>query len=159
MKRKILIGLLVILVVIQFIRPAKNQSSELSANDISRAYTVPDDVQNIVKKACADCHTNNTVYPWYNNVQPVGWLLTKHVNDGKKELNFSEFASYSPKKQHHKLEELIEMVKEEEMPLPSYTWLHKNAILTMEEKLAISTWADNLGKEIALKNNIVPKEK
>lgn len=159
MKRKILIGLLVILVVIQFIRPAKNQSSELSANDISRAYTVPDDVQIVVKKACADCHSNNTVYPWYNNLQPVGWWLAKHVNDGKKELNFSEFASYSPKKQHHKLEELIEMVKEEEMPLPSYTWIHKNAILTLEEKLAISTWADNLRKEIALKNNIVPKEK
>lgn len=156
MIRKILIGLLITLVLIQFIRPAKNQSLELSANDISHVYAVPPAINDIFKKSCNDCHSNNTVYPWYSNLQPVAWWLENHVNDGKRHFNFSEFASYTQKKQHHKLEEFIEMVKEEEMPFNSYTWLHKEAILSTEEKLAISSWADNLRKEIALKYNIIP---
>ena len=154
MIKKILIGLLLVLVAIQFIRPAKNQSAELSANDISRAYPVPADMQDLLKTSCADCHSNNTVYPWYCNVQPVAWWMANHVNDGKKELNLSEFAAYSPKKQAHKLKEVIEQVKEEEMPLNSYTWVHKNAKLTNEQRLALSSWADALRKEIAAKNNL-----
>ena len=154
MIKKILIGLLLILVAIQFIRPAKNQSAELSANDISRAYPVPADMQDLLKTSCADCHSNNTVYPWYSKVQPVAWWLANHVEDGKKELNLSEFAAYSPKKQTHKLKEVIEQVKEEEMPLNSYTWVHKNAKLTNEHRWALSSWADALRKEIAAKNNL-----
>jgi len=154
MIKKILIGLLLVLVAIQFIRPAKNQSAELSANDISRAYTISGEMQDLLKTSCADCHSNNTVYPWYSNVQPVAWWLANHVKEGKKELNFSEFATYSPKKQAHKLKEVIEQVKEGEMPLNSYTWIHKNATLTDDQKLAISSWADALRKEIAAKNNL-----
>lgn len=154
MIKKILIGLLLVLVAIQFIRPAKNQSAELSANDISRAYTISGEMQDLLKTSCADCHSNNTVYPWYSSVQPVAWWLANHVNEGKKELNFSEFASYSPKKQAHKLKEVIEQVKEGEMPLNSYTWVHKNATLTDNQKLAISSWVDALRKEIAAKNNL-----
>lgn len=159
MKRKILLVLLAVLVIIQFIRPGKNQSVSKSATDITVQYAVPASVQTIIDKACADCHSNNTRYPWYNNIQPVGWWLAKHVNDGKKELNFADFASYTPKKQHHKLEEIIETVKEGEMPLDSYTWIHKEAVLTEQEKLAISQWADSLRKEIAAKNNLPPDAK
>ncbi len=154
MKRKILLVLLALLVIIQFIRPAKNQSSGKSSNDISAVYTVPADVQTILDKACADCHSNNTSYPWYNNIQPVGWWLANHVNEGKRELNFSEFATYNPKKQHHKLEEVIETVKEGEMPLNSYTWIHKEAVLSEQEKLTLSQWADTLRKGIATRNNL-----
>ena len=159
MRRKILLGLLLVLVAIQFVRPAKNQSTGISTNDISKAYDVPENVNDILKKACNDCHSNNTVYPWYSNIQPVAWWLDHHIDDGKKELNFSEFTSYSPKKQHHKLEEVIEMVKEGEMPLNSYTWMHKNAKLTDAEKLTVSEWADNLRNEIRTKHNLPLEEK
>lgn len=159
MKRKILLVLLAILVIIQFIRPAKNQSTTKSPTDITAQYSVPATVQTILDKACADCHSNNTYYPWYSNVQPVGWWLANHVNEGKRELNFSDFASYPAKKQHHKLKEIIETVKEGEMPLNSYTWIHKNAILTEQEKLALSQWADSLQKDIAAKNNLPPDTK
>jgi len=159
MKRKVLLGLLVILVVIQFIRPAKNQSSELSPNDISHKYNVPADVNGVLKKACNDCHSNNTVYPWYNKIQPVAWWLDHHIEEGKRELNFSEFATYSPKKQHHKLEEVTELVKNGGMPLNSYTWVHKEAILTDSEKRAITEWADNLRTEIGTTHNLPEKEK
>lgn len=154
MIRKILIGLLIVLVIIQFIHPTKNQSEGISANDITKSFGVPDDVQGILKKACNDCHSNNTVYPWYSKIQPVDWWLNDHVVDGKRHLNFSEFITYPAKKQRKKLEEVIETVKEGEMPLNSYTWIHKEAILTEAEKLTLSNWADTLSKSIIAKNNL-----
>ncbi len=160
MKRKILYGLVIILVAIQFIRPAKNQSDVISSNDITKAYTVPADIDLILKKACNDCHSNNTVYPWYSNIQPVAWWLQDHVNDGKKHLNFSEFLSYPAKKQYKKLDEVIETVKEGEMPLNSYTWIHKDAVLTNTEKLALSNWANSIMKQLEASNpGIGAKEK
>ena len=154
MKRKIIYILLAVLVIIQFIRPAKNQSDSISDKDISTVYTVPAEVSGILKKACNDCHSNNTNYPWYSNVQPITWWLQHHVDEGKGELDFSSFAAYSAKKQHHKLEEIIEQVKEGEMPLNSYTWIHKDAVLTEAEKLSLSSWAAQLRNEIATKNNL-----
>jgi hypothetical protein len=88
------------------------------------------------------------------NIQPVGWWMQHHVKEGKSHLNFSEFASYAPKRQHHKLEELIEMVKEGEMPLNSYLWIHGNAKLSDQDRSTLLNWADQLMKEIALKNNL-----
>jgi len=152
MKRKILYGLVILLVAIQFIRPAKNQSGVVSSNDISKAYTVPADIDLILKKACNDCHSNNTVYPWYSNIQPVAWWLQDHVNDGKKHLNLSEFLTYPAKRQYKKLDEVIETVKEGEMPLNSYTWIHKEAILTDTEKLALSNWANGIMKQLEASN-------
>ncbi len=148
MGKKILIGLVVVLVVLQFIRPTRNESAGVSASDITTAYTVPEDVQAILKKACYDCHSNNTRYPWYTNIQPVGLWMQRHVNEGKGELNFSEFASYKPKRQAHKMKELAEQVQEGEMPLGSYTWIHKDAILTDAEKQTLVNWAHQLEAQI-----------
>ena len=154
MIRKILIVLVVIFIAIQFFRPKKNLSAEISQNDITLHFTVPENVQIILKKSCYDCHSNNTVYPWYNNIQPVAWWLANHVADGKRELNFSEFASYPAKKQYRKLRTTIEQIKETEMPLNSYLWIHKDAILTSDQKITLSNWADSLSKEIKTKNNL-----
>jgi hypothetical protein len=159
MVKKIAIGLLFALVIIQFFKPVRNISSEKSPNDITNKYTVPASVQEILKTSCNDCHSNNTIYPWYANIQPVAWWLADHVNEGKRELNFSEFGTYTPKKAHHKLEEVNEMVKESEMPLQSYTIIHQNAKLSETQKLEIATWADVLMKEIALVNNLQPEKK
>jgi hypothetical protein len=158
MIKKIAYILLAALVIIQFIRPARNISTTASANHISKKYTVSSNVNSVLEKACYDCHSNNTVYPWYANIQPVGFWLDDHVNEGKGELNFDEFMTYSPKKARHKMEEVIDQVKEGEMPLNSYTWIHKNSILTQEEKTELTAWADNLAKQIALENNLPPSE-
>jgi hypothetical protein len=156
MKRKILWGLLIILIVIQFFRPEKNQSDQISSNDISKHYDVPANVQDIMKRACNDCHSNNTNYPWYSNIQPMAWWLQHHVNEGKRELNFSEFAAYAPKRQHKKLEEVIDQVKKGEMPLDSYLWMHKDAKLSKDEKEALLVWAGILAEQIAAKYNLGP---
>ncbi len=148
MLKKIAYILLAALVIIQFFRPERNTASGAQTNAIANKYAVPANVNGILQKACNDCHSNNTVYPWYANIQPVAWWLADHVNEGKGELNFDEFLTYSPKKAHHKMEEVIEMVKEGEMPLNSYTIIHRNANLSQEEKVAITDWASGVMKEI-----------
>jgi hypothetical protein len=142
MIKKILVVLLVILVGIQFIRPDKNISAD-SKHEISRAYTVPEEVHQIMRVACNDCHTNNTQYPWYSRVQPVAWWLDHHITDGKGHLNFSEFTNLPIAVQNHKFEEVIEMVEEDEMPLPSYTYfgLHSGANLDEGQKKKLIDWA------------------
>ena len=144
----ILISLLCILVLIQFIRPKKNISSVLSTNDISTKYPVPDNVKKILQVACNDCHSNNTRYPWYAEIQPVAWWLDGHIEEGKRSLNFSDFAKYRIRKQFRKLEEINELVKKDEMPLASYTWIHKDARLTSEEKQTIAEWTAALQDSI-----------
>jgi hypothetical protein len=97
----------------------------------------------MLEVACNDCHSNKTRYPWYSNVQPVAWWLAGHVNDGKRHLNFSEFTKRKIAVQNHKFEEIVEMVKEHEMPLSSYTFAgtHPDAELTDEQRVAITDWA------------------
>jgi len=158
MIKKVAYILLAILIIIQFIRPARNISSAEQVNHISKKYTVPANVNTVLEKACNDCHSNNTIYPWYTNIQPVGFWMDDHVKDGKDELNLSEFLTYSPKKARHKMEEVVDVVKEGEMPLDSYTWIHTEAKLTQEEKSALTDWASALVTQITKENNLPPSE-
>ena len=139
--KTILKVLLVVLIAIQFIRPARNVSGQLLATDITAKASVPDTVLNILKTACYDCHSNNTRYPWYTNIQPVAWMMANHVRDGKADLNFSEFGSYSKRKQANKLRSISESVSEGSMPLSSYTLMHKDARLDEVQKKTIMEWA------------------
>ena len=142
MKKKILLGLASVLVIIQFIRPEKNISDDMT-NDFSKKYPVPVEVANILTVACNDCHTNKTGYPWYSNIQPVAWWMNGHVVDGKRHLNLSNFISRPLAYQNHKMEEIIEMVKEKEMPLASYTYLglHGDANITDDQRQILINWA------------------
>ncbi len=135
-----LIALATILVLGQFIRPEKNLSADIN-NDITKAFIVPDSIQNILKTSCYDCHSNKTVYPWYAEVQPVAWWLSDHVGEGKREVNFNEFASYKPRRQFKKFTEIIEQEEEDEMPLKSYTIIHRNAVMSPEKKAQLIAWA------------------
>ena len=129
---------------IQFIKPAKNQSADAMTNDISRVYNEPKEVSVILEKACNDCHSNNTVYPWYSALQPVAWWLNNHIEEGKSKLNFNEFATYKIGRQYKKMEEITKQLKEDEMPLFSYTIIHRNAQLTAAEKATLTDWCNNI---------------
>lgn len=133
---------IVIIVVMQFIRPGKNISGD-ETQSITTKYNVPEEVKSILVSACNDCHSNKTTYPWYSEIQPGGWWLNSHLKGGKKHLNFSEFTKKSIAVQNHKFEEIIESVDEKEMPLKSYTWLglHKNAKLSDDQRKLIINWA------------------
>ena len=141
--KPIAIVLLIVFIIIQFFHPKKNiaVSGAVSANDITNVYAVPQQVREILEISCNDCHSNNTKYPWYSNVQPVAWWLDDHVKEGKRELNFSEFASLVTWRKFKKIEEIIEQVKEDEMPLFSYTIIHGNAKLSKEQKDQLTSWA------------------
>jgi hypothetical protein len=160
--KKVGIGILVILLLSQAYRPAKNDSNKME-NDISKSYSLPDDVKQILAKACNDCHSNNTTYPWYSNIQPVGIWLANHVNDGKRHMNFNEFNSYQIAKQYKKLDECIEQVKEGEMPLESYTWIHKEAKLNEIEKQKLFDWCNSVRDSIKARypadSLVLPKRK
>lgn len=144
MLKKILLFLLAAFVIIQFIHPKKNKAAGKQPNYIGNIYPVPADVKTILEKACNDCHSNNTRYPWYSHLQPVDWWLNKHVREGKRNLNLDEYTHRPLRYQYHKLEEIAEQVKEGGMPLNSYTWTHKDARLTEAEKKLLIGWADAL---------------
>jgi Haem-binding domain len=138
--------LLAVLIIIQFFHPKKNVSttSTVASNDISKVFHVPDGIRVILQSSCNDCHSNNTRYPWYFNIQPVAWWMNDHILEGKKEINFSEFASYRVRRQYKKMEEIVNQVKEDEMPLTSYTLIHRNAILSKDQKLSLANWANSI---------------
>ncbi len=142
MLKKISIAVLILLIGIQFIPYEKNTSNDLTF-DISKSYDVPDNIQTIFKSACNDCHSNSTVYPWYSNIEPVGYWLNDHIVDGKRHLNFSTFTKLPLAVQNHKLEEVIEMVEEGEMPLEDYTnfGLHSEANLSQDQRQEIIDWS------------------
>jgi hypothetical protein len=144
MVKRILMALLIIFVLIQFIRPQKNIHPDGQPNSILSKYPASPEVKSILEKACFDCHSNNTRYPWYNNIQPVAWWLNNHINDGKRALNFDEFLSYTPKKQFKKIGKAVDEVKEGGMPLPSYTIIHTDAKLSAAEKQAFAAWASGV---------------
>jgi hypothetical protein len=130
----IVIVLLLVLVGIQFFPTSLNQSDTIPKTDFMKVNDVPKEVENIIKTSCYDCHSNNTAYPWYNKVQPVAWFLEDHVKHGKEELNFNEWADYSDRRKNSKLKSIISQIEDEEMPLDSYTLIHRDAILSEIEK-------------------------
>lgn len=140
MIKKITYGLLLLFLLIQFIRPAKNKNSSPSNTGIDNLYSIPNAVQTLLKAACYDCHSNNTVYPWYAEIQPMGWSMNKHIIHGKKELNFDEFGTYSKMKRRSKLKSMASQITDGKMPLPSYQWLHPDANLSSAEKEMLLEW-------------------
>ena len=133
---------------IQFIDVKKNISQDQSANAIENYYNVPPKVKSILKTSCYDCHSNNTIYPSYSKLQPVKQWLADHVNSGKRHLNFDEFNSYSREKKLEKLDEIVETVKEGEMPLASYTVIHQDAKLSASDQAEIEKWINEIKKEV-----------
>ena len=152
MIKKIFIALAIVLVLIQFVRPEKNLSGD-NTHAIETAYNVPPEVSTLLEGACYNCHSNTTEYPWYSNIQPVAWWLADHVNEGKRELNFSNFTSRRIAVQNKKFKEIAQQVKEKEMPLPSYTYLglHPEAKLTDEQRATLTLWAQSQMAMIAAK--------
>jgi hypothetical protein len=139
----VLVILLVAFVAIQFInRPEKITTGEVTADHITKKMNVPENVQSILKRSCYDCHSNHTVWPWYSSVAPASWLVSEDVIEGKKKMNFSEWAKMSSAKQEARLNEVCELTRSEEMPLPKYLILHGDAKLTQADKDALCSWVE-----------------
>ncbi len=138
------IALIVILVVSQFIRIDKTNPPSEAANDFITITKPSEEIAGILKASCYDCHSHQTVYPWYTNIAPVSWWIKNHVNEGSHHLNFSLWGTYKSRRMDHKLEECVEMVEEGEMPMSSYTLIHGNAKLSKEQQTALVSWFNSL---------------
>jgi uncharacterized membrane protein len=149
--KQILIVVLIVFIVIQFIRPARNQSGQVVQTEFSNTYSTPNNVHTLFKNACFDCHSNNSSYPWYFYIQPVGWLLAMDIENGKAKLNFSEFGSIPPRRQISKLREVENRIKDGTMPLPAYQFMHPGARLTEEERRLLIDWIEKTKDTIAPK--------
>ncbi|HQS06396.1 MAG: cytochrome C [Sphingobacteriales bacterium 17-39-43] len=142
-----LIVLLVILVAIQFVQPARNQSVQASTGGIASVINVPENVQAILQNSCYDCHSNNTRYPWYATLQPGAWWMAWHIEKGKAELNFDEFGNYSKRRQNSKLKAITSSVDAETMPIPSYLLIHRKAALSKADQTLIKQWSEKARKQ------------
>lgn len=146
--KRILFIFLAVFIILQFFRGTPPEFRDENPSDLINNEVIASEVSTMLRSACYDCHSMESVYPWYSYVTPVSWFLFDHVADGRDELNFSEWSEMSKKKQLHKLEEVSEMVLEEEMPLSSYLPLHPEAKLSAEQRKQISDWAMGLASEI-----------
>jgi len=135
---------LVVLVGIQFIPANRNQSDVIPETDFMLVNDVPKQVEKTIKTSCYDCHSNNTDYPWYNKIQPVAWILKDHVELGKEELNFNDWDKLSSRRKNSKLKSIISQIEDDEMPLWSYTLVHRDSKLSETEKKIVLDWVANL---------------
>jgi hypothetical protein len=150
MKRwlKIVIVVIVILGIMQLFHPAKNFTKAEPTADVATKYEVPMNVLMILYTACYNCHSNYTKYPWYYRAEPVGWWMAYHINKAKRQVNFSEFATYSPKEATKKFHEIYEVTDEKTMPITSYLWMHPEAHLTRDQYKKVADWAQKMPRQL-----------
>ena len=151
--KKILFIGLIIFLLIQLYQPARNISFEQDiTGNFTKVYKVPKNVETIFRTSCYDCHSNNTFYPWYSYIQPTRFFMESHINEGKENLNFNEWGNYSGRKQKNKLDRIAKQIKSNEMPLASYTLIHKNATLSASQKKEVLDWINKTKDSISLQN-------
>lgn len=144
MKRVLKIALISIALMflgLQFVRPDFSNPPVNPSETIEATAAVPEDIKRLLARSCKDCHSNETIYPWYSNVSPFSWFLADHIAEGRHELNFSIWGTYDSRKRVQKLEEICEVLEAGEMPLPSYLWIHRDAVLTEADAKLMCDWA------------------
>jgi hypothetical protein len=127
---------------IQFMRQARVNLPIVLERTLERNAQVPNEILQIFQKSCNDCHTNQTNWRWYSNVAPMSWGMVDHVNEGRAELNFSEWASYETIRRRRKLRDICEQVQTREMPLNQYVWVHWDAALSDAEIKTVCDWTE-----------------
>lgn len=143
-----------VFIIIQFFPIDKTNPITNEGMDFLKIKNTPEPIAKLIRNSCYDCHSNETKYPFYSNLQPVAWLLKNHIDEGRKELNFSTFATYEPKRQAHKLEEATEYVEQKNMPLESYTLGHSDAKLSDEQRKQLVNYFRMVQKQIQQANTL-----
>lgn len=157
--KKILVILAVAFILIQFFPIDKNNPTPTQRMDFLTIKETPESTAKLLRSGCYDCHSNETKYLWYANVQPIGWFLKNHIEEGRKELNFSTFATYDVKRQARKLDEAVEMIEKDEMPLDSYLLAHPEAQFTEAQKQELIQYFKLIGDDIRRTNNLPAETK
>ncbi len=156
--KKILVIIVVGFILLQFFPINKNNPVATPKMDFLTIKNTPESTASLVRTGCYDCHSNESKYPWYSNVQPFGWFLKDHIDEARKELNFSTFATYDPKRQAHKLSEAAEQIEKGEMPLDSYVMIHSDAKFSAAQNEQLIKYFRMVESEIRLMNNLPAEE-
>ncbi|GAB3338592.1 heme-binding domain-containing protein [Marivirga atlantica] len=135
---------LIVLVGIQFVPVQRDEIEPVTNADFIEHYESPIVIGNIIRASCYDCHSNQSKYPWYSNVQPIGWLLQNHISEGKSELNLSEFGNLSNRMKRMKINSIISQIADDKMPLPSYVLMHSDAKLDSLKKAHLVSYFDSI---------------
>lgn len=154
----IVVVLFIAFVGIQFVRPGFNNPPLVAENTLEAATQVPEAVEKILTRSCSDCHSNKTVYPWYSKIQPPAQFLAAHIEEGRRELNFSEYATYETRRKRRKLDEICEQAQSRAMPLPSYLWIHGDAKLSDDEIKTLCDWTKAESDKLAAMPNTSPQQ-
>ncbi len=140
MGRRIALYLVIAAVAIQLYRPAKTNPPEVPEKAFKAAVQMTPEVDAIFSRSCSDCHSYKTVWPWYSNVAPVSWFVISDVNDGRRHINFSEWAQYTTERQQRKLGQICDEVEDGGMPLKQYTWIHTGTALNEAQRKMVCDW-------------------
>ncbi len=140
MRNRILLIVVAVLVVIQFFQIDKTSPEKDPTKDFLAMAQPPQEIETLIRQGCYDCHSYDTKYPWYTYINPLGWLIKDHIEDGRAHLNFAIWTDYSPEKRAHKLEECYEEIQEGEMPFRAYANMHPEAQLSDEQRVLLANW-------------------
>ncbi|MCF6242111.1 MAG: heme-binding domain-containing protein [Bacteroidales bacterium] len=148
MKKTVWIIIIVIIVGMQLIPVNRPDNSDDLSKDIIANNQIPENIANILKTSCYDCHSNQTKYPWYAYLAPVSFLVAKDVREGREELNFSEWENRNKSKKAKALDEIAEEVEEGEMPMEIYLITHPNAKLSDKQRKEFAEWAESYAESL-----------
>jgi hypothetical protein len=147
MLKRIVLGLALVFAAMQLFRPDRTNPPLDAARSVQSAAMVPPEVGAVLKRSCYDCHSNETRWPWYSGVAPMAWGVANHVKEGRAELNFSDWGTYSVRKRVALLEKMCDEVREGGMPLKQYLWLHRDATLSEADWKSVCDWSmDEAGR-------------
>jgi len=136
------LGLAGLLLIAQAFNPARTNPPVIPGGDITATNPPPPEVTALLHKACYDCHSQETTWPWYAHISPVSWLVADDVYEGRKHLNFSQWPHSDPGHAARKLDHISEALDDKDMPPAKYTLIHGNARLTEVQRQLLITWAD-----------------
>ena len=144
----LILVLLIAVVIIQFIPNDKPEVVLTNENDLIYNNQLPENIRVMLKESCYDCHSNETIYPWYSYVAPISWLVVRDIKLGRDELNFSHWESQSKIDKAKNLDKIIDEVTDGNMPMPIYTIMHANAKLSDDDRRLITEWADSYAESL-----------
>jgi hypothetical protein len=149
--RALFFVLLLLFIAAQFKRPAKTNPPVDQSQTIEAHTQMTPQVAAILDRSCNDCHSNKTRWPWYSNVAPVSWLVVGHVDDARKDLNFSEWGKRDQDRQSRKLQQMCDEITDGAMPLGSYTPLHTGSKLSAADIKTLCDWTNSERQRLAAK--------
>lgn len=142
-------GIVVLFGLLQFTNPARTNPPVQPGRELGATNAPPAQITTLLRAACYDCHSHETVWPWYSRIAPVSWYIVDHIKDGRRRLNFSEWPHDDPRKARSRMQNIRDEIESGSMPLKSYTLIHRSSALTSEQREQLLKWADEEAKRLS----------